>query len=386
MKKTLNAVLPLGYQASGLSCGIKKSGRPDLALIYSRNPAVAAGLFTRNKITSGSLKFSRMNLGASRSFRAIIINSGNANCFLGSGPKSKVDIAFGNACSIAEGVSCLLKIKRREVLVASTGVIGKRLPLERIKQSLPALAGSLNTAGLSQAARAIITTDTFIKTSERSFLLGGRRIRICGLAKGAGMIAPNLATMLCFIVSDADISQAALKAALSAAVARSFNCISVDGCMSTNDSVLAMSNACAKNPQIKKTGQGFKKFSAALNALCLDLAQMIVRDAEGATKFIQIRVKEAASFPEARQVALSIANSSLFKAAMSSGRRNPGRVAAAVGASGIAIKEKDLRISFRWQGKKDIYLDVALKRGRQEAVIYTADLTPQYIKINAQYS
>lgn len=327
-----------------------------------------------------------MNLGASRSFRAIIINSGNANCFLGSGPKSKVDIAFGNACSIAEGVSCLLKIKRREVLVASTGVIGKRLPLERIKQSLPALAGSLNTAGLSQAARAIITTDTFIKTSERSFLLGGRRIRICGLAKGAGMIAPNLATMLCFIVSDADISQAALKAALSAAVARSFNCISVDGCMSTNDSVLAMSNACAKNPQIKKTGQGFKKFSAALNALCLDLAQMIVRDAEGATKFIQIRVKEAASFPEARQVALSIANSSLFKAAMSSGRRNPGRVAAAVGASGIAIKEKDLRISFRWQGKKDIYLDVALKRGRQEAVIYTADLTPQYIKINAQYS
>lgn len=373
-------IFPLGYVANGVACGIKKSGKPDLGLIFSRSPARAAGLFTTNKVTSGSVKFSRINLKSSPSFRAIIVNSGNANCFV---PNNN---SLRSAQDIAGELSRLLKIKRREILFASTGIIGRSLPVNQIKNALPALIGQLSESGLLKIARAIMTTDTFIKISTAALKVGQKSVTICGLAKGAGMIAPNLATMLCFILSDASITRRALWIALKNAVDKSFNCITIDGCMSTNDSVFLMSNSCAGNPEIREGSRDFDRFSSALQSVCMDLAKLIVRDAEGATRFIQIKVKQAKSFQEARQAALSIANSNLFKAAVFGGSRNFGRIVAAVGASGVDIKEKNLKIKVSPLNKKDIYVVVELKRGNGEAIVYTSDLTPEYIKINASYS
>jgi glutamate N-acetyltransferase/amino-acid N-acetyltransferase len=395
VKKTTKAVLPLGYKANGLYCGIKKSGKPDLGVIFSQKPAKAAGLFTTNKIVSGSIKLSRINLRQSQSFRAIIVNSGNANCSTPPDRQSKTKVSpAGNnndsplrkAQDIAAELARLLKIKRQEILFASTGIIGRPLPVARIKASLPGLIKDLSKSGLTKVARAIITTDTFVKTSKRVISIANTPVTICGMAKGAGMIAPNLATMLCFILTDANITRGALQTALKGAVEESFNCITVDGCMSTNDTVFIMSNSCAGNPEIEKGNGDFEKFFYALRSVCLDLAKMIVRDAEGATKFIQIRVKQARSFQEAKRVALSIANSNLFKAAMFGSSRNLGRIVAAVGASGIEVKEQNLRLSVSSLNKKDIYVEVGLGRGRREATVYTSDLTPEYVKINAEYS
>jgi glutamate N-acetyltransferase/amino-acid N-acetyltransferase len=383
MKKIIKRELPLGYKANGLACGIKKSGKPDLGLVFCERPAKAFGLFTTNRVTSGSVKFSQENLNKSRAFQAIIVNSGNANCWT-------KDDSFKKARDVAAELSRLLRIKRKRVLLASTGIIGKPLPVSRIKKALPALVGGLSESGLINAARAILTTDTFIKLNSVRFKIGKGLTTICGLAKGAGMIAPNLAsgkaTMLCFILSDANITQRALGKALRQAVDGSFNCITIDGCMSTNDTLLMMSNSAAFNPKIEVGSRYFNKFSSGLKRVCLNLAKMIVRDAEGATKFIKIRVRGARSPGEARQVALSIANSNLFKAAMFGRSLNLGRIIAAIGASGVDIKERDVRVRSSPLNKKDIYVEAQLKRGNGEAVVYTSDLTPEYVKINAKYN
>lgn len=375
--------LPLGYKANGLACGIKRSGKPDLGLIFSEKPAVAAGLFTTNKITSGSIKLCRQNLDKSRRFQAIIINSGNANCW------TPAD-SFKKAGAVVKELSRFLKIKKNGILFASTGIIGRDLPVNRIKQAMPILTKGLSKFGLNSAARAIMTTDTSIKLSSVRINIGKRIVTICGLAKGAGMIAPNLAkpkaTMLCFILSDADITQTALRKALPESVNNSFNCITVDGCMSTNDTLLMMSNGLAKNPLIKPGNKGFKKFSSGLSRICLSLAKMIVRDAEGATKFIQIKVNKARTYQQARQVGLSIANSNLFKTAMFGSNRNLGRIIAAIGSSGVSVRERDLKIKVSALNKKDIYVMIELNQGDAEAVVYTSDLTPGYVKINAEYN
>jgi len=398
VKKIIKAALPLGFQANGLACAIKRSGKPDLALIYSESPAKAFGLFTTSKIISGSLKFSQINLKRSKHFQAIIVNSGNANCF------TKED-SFNKAEEVASALARLLRIKKQEVLLASTGIIGRPFPVNRIKTALPILIRGLSESGLISVSRAIMTTDTFIKLSSARIKIGESLITICGLAKGAGMIAPNLtlhhfsrnkgkgrkvagakATMLCFILSDVNITQKALRKALREAVDNSFNCITVDGCMSTNDTLFLMSNSCANNPLIEEGSRDFDRFSSVLGRICLDLAKMIIRDAEGATKFIQIKVSQARTYQEAKQVGLSIANSNLFKAAMFGQSKNFGRVVAAIGASGINTKERDLKIKVSPLNKKDISLMVKLKRGNCQAVVYTSDLTPEYVKINADYS
>ena len=383
MRANLKIKLPLGYKANGLACGIKASGKPDLALIFSEQPARAAGLFTANKIVSGSLTLSRVNLKKSPKFQAIIVNSGNANCWT-------KDNSFSKASETAKELAYLLQIKQQEVLLASTGIIGRPLPVKRIRRAIPALIKGLSGSGLTRAARAILTTDTFIKLSSIKLRFGKRLVNICGLAKGAGMIAPNLthgkATMLCFILSDANITQKALIKALRAATDNSFNCITVDGCMSTNDTLLILSNACADNPEIQQDSRDFNKFFSGLRQVCLDLAKMIIQDAEGATKFIQIRISQARTPQEARRVALSIANSNLFKTAMFGRSGNFGRVIAAIGASGVDVKEEQLKIKISPLNKKDIYLGVKLQRGTAQTTVYTSDLTPEYVKINAQYS
>lgn len=378
MKKTFKAILPKGFQANGLACGLKKSGKPDLALIYSQFPALASAKFTTNSIIAAPLTVCKEHLKSAKIFQAILVNSGNANCFTG---KSGIKDAQATVGYLAQE----LKIAKHSVLVNSTGIIGKRLDLAKIKQGIPELVLGLSAAGIHKAKTAIMTTDTFAKEVSFRLKIGARSVHICGIAKGAGMIAPNMATMLCFIMTDAAITQAALDKALGAAVGKSFNCISVDGCMSTNDTVLVLANAAAGNKVISG-GRDLHNFSQALESICLDLAKMVVMDAEGATKFIQIDVCQAKHAQEAKSIALSIANSVLFKTAVFGQNPNFGRVAAAVGASGLGIKEKQLKIKLGTLKSKKVRLAVSLSRGKAKCTVYTCDLTPEYIKINAAYN
>ncbi|MCX5669343.1 MAG: bifunctional glutamate N-acetyltransferase/amino-acid acetyltransferase ArgJ [Candidatus Omnitrophica bacterium] len=378
MKKILKAILPGGFKANGISCGLKKSGKPDLALIYSQFPALASAKFTTNSILAAPLIVCKEHLKLAKRFQAVLVNSGNANCFTG---KSGIKDAKISASYLAQE----LKIAKNSVLVNSTGIIGKRLDVAKIKQGLRKLVLGLSSSGIHKAKMAIMTTDTFAKEISLSLKIKGKPVQICGIAKGAGMIAPNMATMLCFIMTDAAITQGALDKSLGAAVDKSFNCISVDGCMSTNDTVLVLANAAAGNKVISN-GADLRNFSQGLESLCLDLAKMVVADAEGATKFIQIDVIQAKHIQEAKKVALSIANSVLFKTAVFGQNPNFGRVAAAVGASGFKIKAEQLKIKLGSLKGKQVKLTVSLSRGKAKCTVYTSDLTPEYIKINAQYN
>jgi len=378
MKVYKRAILPIGFKANGVASGIKKFGKLDLALFFSEMPAKASCLFTTNTMQAAPVTVCKSNLNRSKYFRAIIANSGNANCFT-----SYAGIEDAKDCleALAEGLS----IKGKEALIASTGIIGKRLPLGKIRRAIPGLIAGLSREGIKKASSAILTTDTFTKQIFSRFVIGKRQVGIYAVAKGAGMIAPDMATMLCFIFTDANITQSALDKALKASVVDSFNCITVDGCMSTNDSVILLANSAAGN-QLIKSGRNFKLFSFALRKVCTELAKLIVRDAEGASKFIQIHVNKAASFKEARKIALNIANSNLVKTAIYGEDPNFGRIVASVGATGIKVKQEDLKMSVSSLKKKDIYVKVTLNRGRRQAIVYTSDLTPEYIKINAQYN
>lgn len=372
------AILPKGFKASGVASGIKKAGKLDLALFYSDFLAKSACLFTTNKIIAAPLKINKQHLKAGKSFKAIIVNSGNANCFTGKA-------GMKDALITAKSLAAELREKKGNILVNSTGIIGKRLPVEKIKKAIPGLVGSLSVSGIDKAKKAIMTTDTFAKEITAKFNLGGKMVTICGVAKGAGMIAPNMATMLAFIMTDADITQNALNKALKASVEKSFNCITVDGCMSTNDSVMLLANGAANNSLIA-SGKDFAIFLMALKIVCLELAKMVIKDGEGASKFIQIKVRDAKSFQEARIIALAIANSNLFKTAVYGENPNFGRIAASIGACGVDIKEENLKIKVSSLDKKEVFIDVAIKRGKSCAVVYTSDLTPEYIRINAEYN
>ncbi|MFH1191084.1 MAG: bifunctional glutamate N-acetyltransferase/amino-acid acetyltransferase ArgJ [Candidatus Omnitrophota bacterium] len=378
MKKILKAILPAGFKANGISCGLKRSGKLDLALIYSQFPALASAKFTTNSIIAAPLIVCQKHLKSAKRFQAVLVNSGNANCFTGK-PGIK------DAQATVDYLARELNIARQSVLVNSTGIIGKRLDLVKIKQGIPKLVLGLSDSGIHQAKVAIMTTDTFAKEVSISLRIKGKPVRICAIAKGAGMIAPHMATMLCFIMTDAAITQGALDQALAAAVDKSFNCISVDGCMSTNDTVLILANASAGNKVIS-TGPGLRDFAQAVESICLDLAKMVVTDAEGATKFIQIDVCQAKHLLEAKSIALSIANSVLFKTAVFGQNPNFGRIVAAVGASGFKIKENQLKIRLGSLKGKQVKLTVSLSRGKAKCTVYTCDLAPEYIKINAAYN
>jgi len=378
MKKVLKAYLPAGFKANGVACGLKRSGKPDLALLYSEYPALASAKFTTNSIIAAPLIVSKEYLKSNKAIRAVLVNSGNANCFTGKGGIKDAQASAGYA-------ALELKVPKKSVLVNSTGIIGKRLDIAKIKKAIPELVSGLSCAGIQKAEKAIMTTDTFSKELTLSLKIGAKTVNICGIAKGAGMIAPDMATMLCFIMTDAKITKQALDKSLSAAVDKSFNCISVDGCMSTNDTVLVLANGKAGN-KIISGGKNQKDFSKALELICLELAKMVVKDAEGATKFIQIDVAQAKNFHEARKAALNIANSALFKTAVFGENPNFGRVAAAVGASGLKINENQLKINLGSLKGKQVKLTVSLSQGKASATVYTSDLTPGYIKINAEYN
>lgn len=378
MKKILKAVLPLGFKANGIACGLKKSGKLDLALIYSETPAVGCAKFTTNSIIAAPLKLCKKHLKSANKFQAVLVNSGNANCFTGRAGIKDAELT-------AKYVAQALKIAEKSVLVNSTGIIGKRLDIAKIKQGIPELVSGLSSQGIHKAKEAIMTTDTFAKEVSLSCSIAGKIVHICGIAKGAGMIAPHMATMLCFIMTDANISRKALNKILGDAVNKTFNCISVDGCMSTNDTVLVLANAAAQN-KIISAGKDLQVFSKALEIICMSLAKLVVLDGEGATKFIQIDVGRAKDFQQAKKVALNIANSVLFKAAVFGQNPNFGRVAAAVGASGIKIKEEQLKIKLGSLKEKQVKLTVNLSQGSAKCTVFTADLSPEYIKINAAYN
>lgn len=368
-----------GFKANGIACGIKRSGKLDLALIVSDTAAVSAGVFTKNSIKAAPLLVSQRHLRHHKT-RAIIANSGNANCFTG-----KFGLIYAERTT--EIIGRLLNAPKEEVIVTSTGIIGRPLPFVKIRNGARNLVEGLSVSGDTKAAEAILTTDLKAKTVAVEMTLGGKTVTIGACAKGSGMIAPDMATMLAFVTTDAAVNSRMLQSALHKAMEQSFNSITVDGCMSTNDMVVVMANGFARNKMITRPGKDFDTFCGALNHVCLDLAQKIVLDGEGATKFIEINVLGAQSHQQARQIGSAIANSNLVKTAAFGSNPNWGRVAAAAGALGIAtINEQNLKIKFSDFAKKDIQITVGLNLGRAKATVYTSDLSYEYVKINGEYN
>jgi glutamate N-acetyltransferase/amino-acid N-acetyltransferase len=377
---TGNITKPKGFKANGLCCGIKRSGKNDLALIASDVPAVCAAVFTQNSVKAAPLVISQKH-AANHQAQAFIINSGNANCFTGQ---------FGSvyAKKTCQVIGGLLDMPQTDVIVASTGIIGKPLPFSKIEAAAPDLVKGLNrTRGGKRAAQGILTTDTCTKEVCVQLPLSGKTVTIGGCAKGSGMIAPNMATMLAFITTDVAITPKMLKTALHKANAESFNCITMDGCMSTNDMVAVMANGTAANRVINAPGKNFDRFCEALRYVCTDLAKKIILDGEGATKFIEINVTEAQTDTQAQKIGLAVANSLLVKTAAFGENANWGRIAAAVGSLGIKkINERNLKIRFSPFTRKNISISVALNIGKGRAKIMTSDISYEYIKINGEYN
>ena len=370
---------PKGFKAEGLCCGIKRSGKPDLALIVSENPAIAAGVFTKNSIKAAPVIVTQKNIRNNKA-QAIIVNSGNANCFTG---KLGYEHAKQSAIIVAEK----LNIAPAQVLVSSTGIIGKQLPFKKIKKAIQALVKGLSKSRSHSVAKAILTTDKKTKEIAVTVTLGGKKVTLAACAKGSGMVAPNMATMLAFITTDAAINAKILKIALKSACDDSFNGITIDGCMSTNDMTIVLANGQAKNKQIKSGGKDYKTFCNALTFICRDLAKKMVLDAEGATKFITINIAGAKTNAQARKIGLTVANSNLVKTAAFGSNPNWGRVAAAVGSLGIKkINEKSIKITFSPFTKKVIIINVGLNLGKKKATVYTSDLSYEYVRINEEYN
>jgi glutamate N-acetyltransferase/amino-acid N-acetyltransferase len=391
-----------GVRFATAAAGVRYSGRTDVMLALFDAPAAVAGVLTRSKCPSAPVDWCRAHLGAGRA-RALVVNSGNANAFtgaIGASAVAHVGDAVGKATGAAPG----------EVFMASTGVIGEPLDPSRIARALDGLVAAVRPDGLMDAARAIMTTDTYPKVSTRTVLIGDAEVTINGIAKGAGMIAPDMATMLSFVFTDAAISAPALQAMLSKSVQGSFNAITVDSDTSTSDTLLLFATgASAKRgaPDIDDAGDPrLAAFRVALDEVLLDLAHQVVRDGEGARKFIEVLVEGAETPDAAKRIALSIANSPLVKTACAGEDANWGRVVMAVGKAGEKAERDKLDISFgdirvARQGLRDpgyeeaaasaymkndsIRIGVKLGIGEGRATVWTCDLTKEYIAINGDY-
>lgn len=393
IKKNRAITIP-GFKFSAVSAGIKKTGTKDLALIFSENITTAAGVFTTNKIKAAPVKLDIKRI-VSQKGQAIIINSGNANACTGAqGLKDAKETSGITAKKL--GISPEL------VYVSSTGVIGRPLPMQKIKKAIPELLKKLSPYSLTEVSTAIMTTDTFPKIAFKKINIAGKTGTIAGIAKGAGMICPNMATMLSFIVTDIAVEKKALDSALRNTVKISFNRLIIDNDMSTNDTVLIMANGMLKNKPITKSSSLYRKFENALTEAAYNLAKMIAKDGEGATKLVEIIVKGAKTEGDAEKIAKSIANSMLVKTAIYGKDPNWGRIMAAIGYSGVEIKEEKINIyidKFKLVNKgigikkipnnifskKEIVVTAGLGLGKKEAKVLTCDLTEGYIKINASY-
>lgn len=385
-----------GFKAAGVRCGIKQKG-PDLAAIYSGAECSVAGVFTTNAFKAASVLVNVERLALGRA-RAVVVNSGNANACTGEqGLRDARQI-----CKLAAGV---LGVPEQQVFNASTGIIGVPLPMDKIEAGVREAVANLSESGGESASLAIMTTDTVPKTSAYEFEIGGRTVRVGGMCKGAGMICPNMATMLCFITTDASIGPGLLQKSLASSVERSFNSLTVDGDMSTNDSLILLANGASGCGEITEGSAEYEAFDKALGQVCLDLATACARDGEGATKYVEVHVINAASYLDAKSAAMTIANSPLVKTAIFGEDPNWGRVLCAAGRSGAYIVPEKTSLYFgevkivengeplrldpdaarKPMLGKDLTITVDLGVGTESATAFTCDFSYDYVKINAEY-
>ncbi len=390
--------LPKGFFANGIHCGLKKK-RKDLALFYSEKDCKVSALFTTNVVKAAPVILGIEAVRKKKPVKAVLINSGNANCMTGSR-------GLEDARDMAAMAAKELGVPKTAVLVSSTGVIGQAMPMEPFEKGIHRLVRGLSRSGLHDAAEGIITTDRFPKKMTRTFTAGGKTVTMTGVAKGAGMIHPNMATMLCYVMTDANITKKAMDKALFSSAEVSFNAITVDGDMSTNDTVMLLANGEAGNRVIGNSGRDLAVFQENLDQVMKELAKMIVRDGEGASKFIEVHVKGARTKTGAKKAAEAIASSMLVKCAVQGGDPNWGRIASSVGSSGIRFDPDKMEIkmdgvTFFKKGSvvssreeetghvfkgKDVSIEVNLHRGKSEATFCSCDISKRYITLNSYYT
>jgi glutamate N-acetyltransferase / amino-acid N-acetyltransferase len=399
---------PRGFRAAGITAGLKASGLPDLALILSDVEAIAAGVFTTSQVRAACVEYCRQQLDAKSTARAILCNSGQANAATG---KAGWDDAVASAQTLATN----LNITPESILLASTGVIGQRIKMDALIAGIPRVVAAANHEGGDTAAKAIMTTDLVSKLIALETTIGDRAVRIGGMAKGSGMIHPNMATMLAFVTCDAAVSTTLWQQMLSRAADKSFNQVTVDGDTSTNDTLIALANGESRTPAIVKPGLEADKLEAMLTAVCQHLARAIARDGEGATCLIEVQVSGTLSDREARQIAREIAGSSLLKAAIFGNDPNWGRIAMAAGKAGVpfdqnnlAVRLGDIQLMTNGQPlvfnrvaasnylkaasageylKTDtVLISVAVGNGNGSGIAWGCDLSYDYVKINAEYT
>ena len=396
-KDTQGVTFAKGFTAAGVKAGIKKSGNLDVAVIYTKTQAVIAGTFTQNKVAAAPVYVSK-EVVATGTAHAIVANAGCANACTG-------QQGLDDAHKMAQIAADELGVNADDVIVGSTGVIGVNLPMDKLEAGIKDAVANLSADGSDNAGRAIITTDTHSKSVTCEFELSGKTVRMGAIAKGSGMIRPNMATMLCYITTDIAIDQALLQKAVSGCVEKSFNMISVDGDMSTNDMVIVLANGEANNAKITEENADYQIFFDKLMMLCTELAKQIAADGEGASKFLTINVKGAKSFADAKTVGMAIANSPLVKTAFFGEDPNWGRVICAVGYSGADMVPEKTVVKFggitifangtgatydekalaHVMKEKDIVIDIELNMGQEDATVWSCDLSYEYVKINGEY-
>ena len=388
---------PKGFQAAGVKAGIKKSGNLDVAVIYTEKEAAVAGTFTKNAVAAAPVHVSK-EVVATHTAHAIVANAGCANACTGA--QGEADAAAMQRIA-ADALGC----SAQDVIVGSTGIIGHLLPMDKVEQGIHAAVKNLSVDGSVDAGNAIITTDTYSKAGATSVMIGGKEVRFGIIAKGSGMIRPDMATVLCFITTDADIDGMLLQEALSEVIEHSLNMISIDGDMSTNDMAIVLANGAAGNPKITEKNADYEAFKETLLALCQGISEKIAADGEGATKFITVHVKGAKSFTDAKTVGMSVANSPLVKTAFFGEDPNWGRVICAVGYAGVPMDPNHTTVQFGGipvyadgvgvsydedalravMTAHDIVVEVDLKDGDSEAKVWTCDFSYEYVKINGEY-
>lgn len=396
MNKKTSVSAPKGFLFSNAEAAVKKPGRKDLALIYSEVEADMAGAFTTNRVKAAPVRIDMKKIKSGRG-QAIVVNSGNANACTG-------EQGLRDANEMAESVSKGLHIKPSLVYVSSTGVIGSAMPMDRIRPAITKLVSGVGRSSFEDVAAAIMTTDTFPKIVKKRVRIGDQTGTIAGICKGAGMICPNMATMLSFILTDIAVEKKALDKALRSAVKKSFNRLTIDGDMSTNDTVLIMANGILGNLPVSEKTDAYLPFSKALLEVTTELSKMIAMDGEGATKLIEIEIKGAKNNFDAEKAALAVANSNLVKTAVYGNDANWGRIMAALGYSGIFFREELVDIFIGrakivdkglttgkdkqaedFLKKKEVNIVIDLHLGKASAKVFTCDLTEEYIRINAEY-
>jgi len=387
-----------GFLFSGISAGIKKDGKRDLGLIYSEVPAQAAGLFTTNAVKAAPVQLDKERVKRGLC-QAIIVNSGNANAGTG-------NPGLRDAIRTSSLVGKRLGIDEQLVFPSSTGVIGSRLPMKKIEEGIPRLVNQLSPEGWMSTVEAIMTTDTFPKVEMATCRIKGKEVKLCGMVKGAGMICPNVATMLSFLITDAYIEAQLLQRMLTNAAETSYNRITIDGEMSTNDTVLLLANGKADHPALNRMDRDAQIFQSMLSRVCRSLAESVVKDGEGATKFVEILVRGAQNDEDAREAAYAVAHSPLVKTAFFGEDANWGRILCALGHSGVSIDPNRIDVFFdkspvvrkgmgvglqaekkasRILKKRSFKVTIDLHRGKKEYSLFTTDLSLDYVRINASY-